>query len=177
MGSALAVVARPGRFAAENGFADVGLGTLGEEHADDSLRMLSQRQMGTAPTADDLRLRVKVLSNFHHVPTRGVPMSATSAPVSRGSDRSASDRSPAGYESVRRLSTETKAAFKTTEFVAFLAVVAGILISAAVVNATSTHHDPFNAAQAWLYAAIVTVGYMVSRGLAKSGSKQHYDER
>ena len=43
--------------------------------------------------------------------------------------------------------------------------------------ATSTHPDAFTAARAWLYVAIVTVGYMVSRGLAKSGSKQHYDER
>lgn len=102
-------------------------------------------------------------------------MSATSVPVSRGSDRSGSDGS--ATESVRRLSTETKAAFQTTEFIAFLAVVAGILISAAVVKTTSTHHDAFTAARAWLYVAIVAVGYMVSRGLAKSGSKQHYDER
>jgi hypothetical protein len=104
-------------------------------------------------------------------------MSATSAPVNRGADHGLTDRSPVAGESVRRLSTETKAAFKTTELVAFLAVVAGILISAAVVKATRTHHDAFGAAQAWLYVAIVTVGYMISRGLAKAGSKQHYDER
>jgi hypothetical protein len=104
-------------------------------------------------------------------------MSATSAPGSRGSERGSYDRAPAGNEPVRHLSTETKAAFKTTEFVAFLAIVAGILISAAVVKATSGHRDGFTAAQAWLYVSIVTVGYMISRGLAKSGSKQHYDER
>ena len=56
-------------------------------------------------------------------------------------------------------------------------VVAGILISAAVAKATTTHHDPFTAAQAWLYVSIVTLGYLLSRGLAKSGSKQPYDER
>jgi hypothetical protein len=77
----------------------------------------------------------------------------------------------------RRLSTETKSAFKTTEFISFLAVVAGILISAAVLKATGDHADPFTATRAWLYVAIVAVGYMISRGLAKSGSKQHYDER
>jgi hypothetical protein len=104
-------------------------------------------------------------------------MSATSAPTSRGSDRGAANRSPAGNEPVRRLATETKAAFKTTEFVAFLGIVAGILISAAVVKATRGHHDLFTASQAWLYVSIVAVGYMISRGLAKSGSKQHYDER
>ncbi len=104
-------------------------------------------------------------------------MSATSMPVDRRSDRGGSDRSPATNEPVRRLSTETKAAFKTTEFVAYVAIVIGILIAAAVVKATSTHHDAFTASRAWLYVAIVTVGYMVSRGLAKSASKQYYDER
>ena len=98
-------------------------------------------------------------------------MSAISAPT-RSSD--------AGRTSVadqtRRLSTETKAAFKTTEFVAFLAVVAGILIAAAVIKATPGHPDAFTATRAWLYVSIVTVGYVVSRGLAKSGSAQHYDE-
>ena len=75
---------------------------------------------------------------------------------------------------VRRLSTETKASFKTTEFFAFLAVLAGILISAGVVDAGN--NGSLGARQAWLYATILTVGYMVSRGLAKAGSRQPYDE-
>ena len=75
---------------------------------------------------------------------------------------------------VRRLATETKAAFKTTEFFAFLAVLAGILISAAVVDEANA--GGIGAKQAWLYATILTVGYMVSRGLAKAGSRQPYDE-
>jgi hypothetical protein len=29
--------------------------------------------------------------------------------------------------------------------------------------------------EVWLYATILTVGYMVSRGLAKSGSSDPYD--
>jgi hypothetical protein len=33
------------------------------------------------------------------------------------------------------------------------------------------------AKQAWLYATILTIGYMVSRGLAKSGSSDPYDDR
>jgi hypothetical protein len=36
----------------------------------------------------------------------------------------------------RRLSTETKAAFKTTEFFAFVAVLAGILIAGAIVDSS-----------------------------------------
>jgi hypothetical protein len=104
-------------------------------------------------------------------------MSATSAPATRGSDGGSYDRSAARAPLSAVSRRETKAAFKTTEFVAFLAIVAGILISAAVIKATSGHRDVFTAAQAWLYVSIVAVGYMISRGLAKAGSKQHYDER
>jgi hypothetical protein len=100
-------------------------------------------------------------------------MTTISAPTRGGEDTS---RTPSAHVA-RRLSTETKAAFKTTEFVAFLAIVAGIVIAAAVIKATPGHHDAFTAARAWLYVSIVTVGYMVSRGLAKSGSAQRYDER
>ena len=78
------------------------------------------------------------------------------------------------HDRVRRLSTETKASFKTTEFFAYLAVLAGILISAGVVDEANS--GGFGAKQAWLYATILTVGYMVSRGLAKAGSRQPYDE-
>ena len=74
----------------------------------------------------------------------------------------------------RRLATETKASFKTTEFFAFLAVVAGVLIAAAMVDEGDA--GSLGAKQAWLYVTILTVGYMVSRGLAKSGSRQPYDE-
>ena len=73
----------------------------------------------------------------------------------------------------RRLSTETKAAFKTTEFFAFVAVLVGILIAGAVVD--SADAGGYGARQVWLYATILTVGYMVSRGLAKSGSSDPYD--
>ena len=75
---------------------------------------------------------------------------------------------------VRRLATETKASFKTTEFFAFLAVLAGILIAAGVVDESNA--GGFGAKQAWLYVTILTVGYMVSRGLAKAGSNQPYDD-
>jgi hypothetical protein len=78
------------------------------------------------------------------------------------------------YNPSRRLATETKASFKTTEFVAFVVVLAGILIAAGVVD--EANNGGFGAKQAWLYVTILTVGYMVSRGLAKSGSSQPYDE-
>ncbi|MEA2135834.1 MAG: hypothetical protein QOC68_3743 [Solirubrobacteraceae bacterium] len=78
------------------------------------------------------------------------------------------------HNHVRRLATETKASFKTTEFFAYLAVLAGILIAAAMVDEGDA--GSFGAKQAWLYVTILTVGYMVSRGLAKAGSRQPYDE-
>lgn len=112
-------------------------------------------------------------------------MSATGATPSgrepSGYDRPASSRAAGhdggGNDHGRRLATETKAAYKTTEFVAFIAVVVGILISAATITGGGDHVDLFKASQAWLYISIVTLGYLLSRGLAKSGSKQPYDER
>jgi hypothetical protein len=90
------------------------------------------------------------------------PASRTGTGVSRG-------RSDA------RLSTETKAGPKTTEFIAMVAVIAMILISAAVIKGGDTGGtDEFIARQAWLYVAIVAAGYMISRGLAKSGSREPY---
>ena len=79
-----------------------------------------------------------------------------------------------------RLSTETKAGPKTTEFMAFVAVVAMILISAMLIKGGDTggtgpgNTDEFIARQAWLYVAIVTAGYMISRGLAKCGGREPY---
>ena len=53
---------------------------------------------------------------------------------------------PNHHRGVVRRTTETKAAFKTTELIAYVVV------------------------------TILTVGYMVSRGLAKSGSRDPYTE-
>ena len=78
---------------------------------------------------------------------------------------------------IRRLSTETKQAFKTTEFWAMVGVVVSILVSAAVINGGDTDGtDEFIARQAWLYVAIVAGAYFISRGLAKSGSRDPYTE-
>jgi hypothetical protein len=76
----------------------------------------------------------------------------------------------------RRLATETKAAFKTTEFWAMLGLIAAILVSAAVINGGDNGTDEFIARQAWLYVAILGGAYFISRGLAKSGTADPYDE-
>jgi hypothetical protein len=77
-----------------------------------------------------------------------------------------------------RRSTETKASFKTTEFAAYLVMLAGLFIAGAVTHASSygANHDVFRADRVWLYAVILTVGYMLSRGFAKSGSRDPYTE-
>ena len=78
---------------------------------------------------------------------------------------------------VRRLATETKAAFKTTEFWSFVVVVVTILLSAMLIKGGDTGGtDEFIARQAWLYVAIVTGAYLIGRGLAKSGSREPYYE-
>ena len=73
-----------------------------------------------------------------------------------------------------RLVTETKHALKTTEFWTMLALVAGILISAAAIKGGDNGTDEFIARQAWLYVAILGGAYFVGRGLAKSGSREPY---
>ena len=78
-----------------------------------------------------------------------------------------------GTHSVRK-STETKAATKTTEFFVYLGMLAALLIAAAIVDEANS--GGYGARQAWLYATILTVGYMVSRGLAKSGSRDPYTD-
>ena len=61
--------------------------------------------------------------------------------------------------------TETKAAFKTTELIVYVLAVVGVLIASALVD------NNFGADPAWRYVTYLTIGYMISRGLAKSGSR------
>jgi hypothetical protein len=75
----------------------------------------------------------------------------------------------------RRWGGETKAAFRTTELIAYLAAVLGVLIASAVVDEAGNAGGGFEADQAWLYVTLLTIGYLISRGLAKSGSRHHDD--
>src|SRR5512132_3520288 len=88
------------------------------------------------------------------------------------SARARTSTAPRGV--VARLTTETKQAFKTTEFWAMVAIVAGILIASWVVDGEGGDSDAFPAVRAWLYVAIVGSAYIVSRGLAKAGSSEPY---
>jgi hypothetical protein len=74
-----------------------------------------------------------------------------------------------------RPSSETKAAVKTTEFVVYLVAVVGVLVASALVGDSDGRGDVFLADKAWFYVTLLTVGYMVGRGLAKAGSRAHHD--
>jgi hypothetical protein len=78
----------------------------------------------------------------------------------------------------RRLTTETKSAFKTTEMLAYLGAVIAVIITAfAVGQGDNGGADPFSALDAIRYISYLTIGYMIARGLAKSGSRDRYDEQ
>ena len=64
-------------------------------------------------------------------------------------------------------STETKASTKTSEFFVYILAAAAILIASLVV-------DGFNATEGWLFFTYLSIGYMISRGLAKAGSREPY---
>jgi hypothetical protein len=90
--------------------------------------------------------------------------------MSRNRNRNRSGGAP--QSRAQRFSTETKEASKTTELIAYALAVVGVVITAFTVD-----DDPnFGAERAWLYITILTVGYMLSRGLAKAGSTEPYDE-
>jgi hypothetical protein len=72
----------------------------------------------------------------------------------------------------QRRTTETKSAVKTTELMAYIAASVLVLVAALILDESDA--GGYGARQAWLYFTILTVGYMISRGLAKSGSRDPY---
>lgn len=69
----------------------------------------------------------------------------------------------------RQYPIETKPFFLTSEFVAALLAIVGIAITAA-------SSDAFGAWRAWILISAITVGYLISRGIAKSGTRSHADD-
>ena len=71
-----------------------------------------------------------------------------------------------GMRPRREYPIETKPFFLTSEFVGSVLAIAGIAITAAA-------SDAFGAWRAWLLITAIVVGYMLSRGIAKSGTRSH----
>jgi hypothetical protein len=87
------------------------------------------------------------------------------ATVETDRPRSESLRTPARNQDETKLTRdETKLSFKTTEFWAMGGVIAAILIAAAV-------SDSLGDVRAWTLVAGVAAAYIISRGLAKAGSR------
>jgi hypothetical protein len=87
------------------------------------------------------------------------------------------NRQDVDFGQARRLTTETKASTKTTELFAFVAMVIAVVITANLYDGSGNGEggDPFGATTAMRYVVYLTIGYLVSRGLAKSGSREAYD--
>lgn len=65
---------------------------------------------------------------------------------------------------------ETKPALRTTEFYVYLASVAAVLLASLLVGEGDGDRDWFRSDRAWWYISLLTIGYLISRGLAKAGS-------
>ena len=92
---------------------------------------------------------------------------ATTHPDAAGFDTTTYRGDATPTRVVSHAGDETKPSFKTTEMIVMLAAIAGVLVA-------STMDDSLNTLWTWILIAALAIGYMLSRGLAKSGS-QHRD--
>ena len=79
------------------------------------------------------------------------------------------ERRAVGYER-RRTFTETKLGLKTSEFMLAIAMIVALVIAVYVGDAD------LDAADGWRYASWVAAAYIVSRGLAKAGTREPYTD-
>jgi hypothetical protein len=61
-----------------------------------------------------------------------------------------------------------------THGAAYVAATVGVLLAGLLTKVGDGHDDRLTAQDTWLIVGILTVGYMISRGLAKSGSREPY---
>lgn len=70
----------------------------------------------------------------------------------------------------RRTFTETKIGTKTTEFALAIVMIVAIIVAVYIGDAD------LDAADGWRYASWVAAAYIVSRGLAKLGTREPYTD-
>ena len=90
----------------------------------------------------------------------------TTTPGSFG--QSTADR--ADRPRIVRTFTETKLGFKTSEFLMMLIFVVGVIVAAYASSA-----DALSREDGWRFASWVAAAYIVSRGLAKLGTREPFD--
>jgi hypothetical protein len=79
-------------------------------------------------------------------------------------------RAVASQDDAQRVARETKPSFKTTELIVYILSVLGVLIASWVVD-INEDGQRFSAYHGWFLVTLLTIGYLISRGLAKSGSR------
>ena len=73
-----------------------------------------------------------------------------------------------------RSSTETKSSLRTTELLAYAGAVLAVIMTALAVDEDGQgRNDPFGAESALRYITYLTIGYLLARGLSKSGSHEN----
>ena len=91
-------------------------------------------------------------------------------------DATTGDRTVATRGVDRRVERETKPSFKTTELIVYVLAVIGVLIASWVVD-VNEDGQRFSAYNGWFLVTLLTIGYLISRGLAKSGSRDETRDR
>jgi hypothetical protein len=97
-------------------------------------------------------------------------VTGTDSPTSRVTGTDSPTRSVAYRDDERRHARETKPSFKTTELIVYVLSVFGVLIASWLVDVRPDGQG-FSAYQGWFLVTLLTIGYLISRGLAKSGSR------
>ena len=69
-----------------------------------------------------------------------------------------------------QVSTGHQSAYITVELILYLLTTLGIFITAAVIDERDNAQG-FGASEAWFYGTLLTIGFLISRGLAKIGGR------
>jgi hypothetical protein len=96
------------------------------------------------------------------VPLQTIDLEDTMTTETLGRDR----REATGTRREPRV-VETKHSTKTSEMYVMIAAVVGVL-------AAAQYTDDLTARWAWILVSAIAIGYMLSRGLAKSGGRESY---
>jgi hypothetical protein len=69
-----------------------------------------------------------------------------------------------------RVSTGSQSAYITIEMILYVLAVVGIFVTSAIIDEDGPGPG-FSAAQAWFYVTLLTVGLLISRGLARINTR------
>jgi hypothetical protein len=71
---------------------------------------------------------------------------------------------------------ETKEFFKTSEFLVWALTVAAVLLAGLMIGDDGGADDNLTAPTVWSLVTLLSVAYIVSRGIAKAGTKRGYGD-